>query len=125
MGLFHAGNHPRQRTKSAHFLHLLQLRAEIVHIELALGHLCGHCLGVFGFDTFGGAFHQRYDIAHPENTSGDAAGMKHIKRIKLFAHADELDWLARDGAHRKRRPAARIAIHPGEDDAGKCHLLTE
>ena len=51
--------------------------------------------------------------------------MKHIKRIQLFAHADEFDRLAGDSAHRKRRTAARIAIHPGEDDTGKRHLLAK
>ena len=44
--------------------------------------------------------------------------MEILQRIELLAGADELDRAAGDGAHGKRGTAARIAIDPGQHDAG-------
>ena len=55
----------------------------------------------------------------------DAVGMERLERIGLLADADELQRLAGDVADRKRRAAARIAIHLGEDDAGDAEALVE
>ena len=42
-----------------------------------------------------GALDQRQNVAHAENARHDAVGMERLQRIVLFAHADELDGLAR------------------------------
>jgi hypothetical protein len=41
----------------------------------------------------------------------------------IFAHADELQRLPGDAADRKRRAAARIAVHFGQDDARDAQRL--
>ena len=51
--------------------------------------------------------------------------MKRLQRIVLLAHADELDGLARDLPNGKRRAAAGVAVHLGEDHAGERKLLVE
>src|SRR3546814_11703209 len=45
--------------------------------------------------------------------------------VELFAGAGDLDRLAGDRAHRERRTTARIAVEPGEHDAGERHVLGE
>ena len=51
--------------------------------------------------------------------------MEGLKRVVFFADADELDGLAGDLADGDRRAAASVAVHLGEDDAGKRELLVE
>ena len=53
------------------------------------------------------------------------SGWKSLERIHLLAGADELDRLAGDGAHRKCRAAAAVAVDAGEDDAGDADALVE
>ena len=47
----------------------------------------------------------------------NAIRMKRLEGVRLFAHADELDGLAGDVANRKRRAAARVAVHLGQHHA--------
>ncbi len=51
--------------------------------------------------------------------------MKRLEGVRLFADADELERLPGDRANRKRRAAARIAVHLGEDHAGDAQPLVE
>ncbi len=51
--------------------------------------------------------------------------MKRLQRIVLLTHADELDGLPRHLPDGKRRAAAGIAVHLGEDDAGERKLFVE
>ena len=53
------------------------------------------------------------------------SGWNGFERVELFAHADELQRLPGDVADGKRRAAAGIAIHLGEDDAGDAQALVE
>ena len=85
----------------------------------------GHLLRFFLVDALLGLLDQRQNVAHAENARDDAVGMERLERIVLFADADELDGLAGDLANRKRRAAAGIAVHLGEDDAGQRQLLVE
>src|SRR3546814_7269765 len=70
--LLDAGDHARERADAAHAAHLVQLGAEVVEVELALGHLRRHRLGLFDLDRFGGAFDEADDVAHAEDAAGDA-----------------------------------------------------
>jgi signal recognition particle subunit SRP54 len=45
-----AGDHPRQRAQPAHAAHLTQLRAQVVHVELTLGHFLGELFRFLGVD---------------------------------------------------------------------------
>ena len=48
-----------------------------------------------------------------------------LERVDRLADAGELDRLAGDRAHRQRRAAAGIAVHPGQDHAGQVDLAGE
>ncbi|MCY1173700.1 hypothetical protein D9M73_138680 [compost metagenome] len=123
--LLHAGDHARQRADAAHTLHLRKLRAQIVHVEQALGELGRHLLGIFDLDRLGRALDQADHVAHAEDAPSDALRIKRLQRIELFAHARELDRLAGDGAHRQCRTAARIAVHTSQHDTGQRDLIGE
>ncbi len=123
--LFHAGDHARQRAKPAHAPHLQQLGAQIVHVELALGHFRGKLFGFLDLDGLGRALDQADDIAHAQNAPGDALRVERLQPVHLLAGADELDRPFGHRAHRQGGPAARIAVHAGQDHAGQRHLRGE
>jgi hypothetical protein len=52
-------------------------------------------------------------------------GLEGLQRVHLLAEADEADGLAGDRAHRQRRTAAAVAVHPGQDDAGDADAFVE
>src|ERR1019366_10647268 len=72
-----------------------------------------------------GLLDERKNVAHAKNARHDAVGMERLKRIVFFADADELDGLSSNLPNGNRRAAASIAVHLGEDDAGKRELLME
>ena len=125
LGLLHARQHAREHAEAAHFLHLAQLPAQVVHIELTLGHPRCQLLGVFRIDRRRRLLDQRDDVAHAQNAVGHARGVERLDRVELFAGAGKLDRLAGDRAHRQRRATARIAIHPGQHDASEIDLARE
>ena len=51
--------------------------------------------------------------------------MEFLEGVDLLADADQLDRGAGDGAHRQRRAAAGVAVHPGHHDAGDADRLVE
>ncbi len=55
----------------------------------------------------------------------DPLGMEGLELVDPLADAGELDRLAGDRAHRQRRAAARVAVHPGQDHAGELDLVDE
>ena len=120
-----AGQHAHQPAHAAHVLHLHELLAQVVEVELALAHLLGDARGLLGVDRRGGLLDQRDDVAHAEDAVGDARGIEILQRVELFAGADQLDRLAGDRAHRQRRAAAAIAVDAGEHDAGEPDALVE
>ena len=125
LDLAHAGQHAHDAAEAADLLDLRQLIGQIVKIELALAHLVGDALRLFGIDRLRRLFDQRDDVAHAENAVGDALGMKILQRIHLFAGADQFDRLAGDGAHRQGRAAAPVAVDAGQHDAGNADALIE
>ena len=58
--------------------------------------LAGKLGGLFLIDLFLGFFDQGHYVAHAQDASHDAVGVKRFQGIVLFADADELDRLARD-----------------------------
>ena len=119
----HARHHAHDAAHAAELFHLLELFGKIIEIKLARLHLLGHRCGFFRINGFGSFFDQRNNIAHAENTVGDALGIKLLKRVHLFAGGDQLDRLAGDGMHRKRCTATAITIHTSEHNAGNADTL--
>ena len=52
-------------------------------------------------------------------------GMEFLQRVHFLAGADQLDRLAGDRPHGKRRAAAAVAVHAGQDKAGNADALVE
>ena len=93
--------------------------------KLALGHLGGELFGFVVVDGLGRLLDQADDVAHAEDAAGDALGVKRLDRADPLAGADEHDRLAGDRAHRQRRAAARVAVDPGQHDAGDAGALAK
>ena len=93
------GQHAHDSAKTAHLLKLANLRKEVVHVELTLGHPLGKTLGLLGLDRFRRLFDQRHDIAHIEDSAGHTGRVEFLQGILLFADTDKLDRTARDLAH--------------------------
>ena len=53
------------------------------------------------------------------------SGIERLERVVFFADAHELHRRAGDLADGKRRAAARVAIHFGEDHAGDAQALVK
>src|SRR3546814_228799 len=99
-----------QPGQAAHVLHLLELVLHVVEVELAaLGDLLRQLLRLVLVDLLLDLLDQRQHVAHVQDAAGDAVGVEHIQPVDLLAGADELDRLAGDVAHRKRRTAGGIA----------------
>ncbi len=104
---------------------MLQLRRQIVQVELTLVHLGGKLFGFFLVDRLGHLLDQRYDVAHAKNAGRDPIGVEWLQRFQLLAHADQLDRLAGDRAHAQGGTAAGVTIHACQHDAGQADPLME
>ena len=125
LDLAHARHHAHQAGHAAHLLHLPDLVGKVVEVELALAQPVGHLLRLVGVDGLGGLLDQRDDVAHAENARSDALGVEVLQPVKLFAGAEQLDRLARHGAHGQGRAASAIAVDAGEHEAGDADLVVE
>ena len=67
---------PMHAFHAAHLHHLFELRLQIVHVELTLLEALHHALGLLGLDGLLRLFDQRNDVAHAEDTAGDAFGLE-------------------------------------------------
>ncbi len=120
-----AGEHAHEPGHAAHLLHLRELLTQVREIEGALAHPLGDARGLLGIDRRCRLLDQRDDVAHAEDTVGNARGIKVLERIHLLAGADELDRLARHRAHGQRGAAAAVAVDACEHNAGETDALVE
>ncbi|OIQ69788.1 hypothetical protein GALL_486080 [mine drainage metagenome] len=129
LGLFrhaaHAGQHAHHGLHTAHLEHLVKLALEVVHVEQTLLEPLHRALGLLQFDGFLRALDEGDDIAHAKDAARDAFRLERLKRVHLFAKADEADRLAGDGAHRQGGATASVAVHPGQGDAGDADLAVK
>ncbi len=70
-------------------------------------------------------FDERQNIAHSEDSLGDAIGIKRLDRVVFFADADKLYRLADNLFDRQSRTAACVAVHLGQDNAGDADTLVK
>ena len=118
-------HHFQQAAERSEFADLFDLVAEVFERKIVAEQLLLHLLSGLLVDVLLDFVDQRQDIAHAQNARGNAVGMKGLERIGFFAHADEFQRLPGNGADRKRRAAAGIAIHLGKNDAGNAEALME
>ncbi|MCW0448062.1 hypothetical protein NB706_000896 [Xanthomonas sacchari] len=124
--LAHARQLVHQPGQAAHVLHLLELVAHVVEVELlALGDLLGQLLRLVLVHLVLDLLDQRQHVAHVEDAAGQAIGVEHVQAVRLLADADELDRLAGDVAHAQRRTAAGVAVGLGQHHAGQRQRLAE
>ena len=121
----HAGHHGRDLVERAHVFELRELVVEIgegefiaLELLLELGGLLRVKRGLCLFD-------EREHVAHAEDARGHAAGVEGLDLVELFARADELDGLSRDGFDRKRSAASRVAVQLGQHHGIDVQPLVE
>ena len=73
------------------FFSSAHLGKKILEVEFGLEHLFSHPHGFLLVEVFLGLFYQGYDIAHSQDSRGQAIGMKNLELIDLFANAKEFD----------------------------------
>src|SRR5207249_1390469 len=66
-------------------------------------------------DNFLGPLDETQYVAHPEDALGDPIGIEGLKRVRLLAHAHELEWNTRHRAQRERDAAPGVAVHLRQD----------
>ena len=92
-------HHAENTAHTAQFFHLLELFGQIAQVEFALLHFFGKCGCFFLIYCFGSFFNQRNNVAHTQNTIGNAARMEFFQRFHFFAGCNGLDRLAGHGTH--------------------------
>ena len=108
----HARQHAHDPFHAAHFHHLFQLGAQVIHVELALLEPFHHAFGLFSLNRFLGLFNQGHDIAHTQDAASDPIRFKGFKGVHFFAQTNKSDGFTRNGPHRQGRTTAAIAVHP-------------
>ena len=121
----HARQHAEHILHRAHVLHLLQLVVEIGQRQLAGHHLFGGLSRLLLIKGLLRLLDQREHVAHAEDAGSHAVRVEGFDVAQLFARADELDRLAGDRFDRKRRAAARVAVHLGQQHAVDAERLVE
>src|SRR5277367_4469319 len=121
----HFRQHPHQRFQRPHLPYLLQLVAKIFQSEIVLAQLAFQLARLLQIHRLLDALNQPQHVAHAQNARHHAIRQKRFQRIVLFAHAHELHRRARHLPNRKRRPAACVAIHFRQDDAGNSQPLVK
>ena len=104
---------------------MAELGQQVVQVHAPAAEPGGELFGLFLLDGLRGPLHKADDIAHAENARGDPLRVEDLDAVELLARADELDRPPGDMAHGERCAAARIAVDPGQHDAGDADLLVE
>ena len=108
-----------ERGNPAHFLHLLQLRFEVLQIEtFARFEFFSQARGFHMIDLALRLLNQAQHIAHAEDALRHTVGVKRLEPREFFRDTREFNRLARHLPHRQGRAAARIAIQLGQHYAG-------
>src|SRR3546814_14029346 len=92
--LLHAGDHACERTEATHTAHLRELSAQVVHVELTLGELGRHALGIFLLDRFRRLLDEADDIAHAEDAAGDTLRVEGLDRVRSEARRVGKEWVS-------------------------------
>ena len=123
--LAHAGNHAGQVLEVTHLLDLLNLVVEVGEVKLVLANLGLQFLGLSLVELFLGAFHERNDIAHAQNTVGHTCRVEGVYGLHLLARTHKLDGLVHHGADGQGCTATGVTVQLGEDNTGIVEALVE
>ena len=124
-GLAHAGNHAGQVLQVAHLLYLLDLRHEVVEVELVFRDFLLQPACFLFVILFLRLLHERHDVAHAEDAVGHARGVELVDGLHLFARTDEFDGLVHHRADGEGRAAAGVAVQFGEHHAVEVQPVVE
>ena len=108
-----------------HGLDVLDLGQEVVHPEPAAEHLLGVGGRLLLVDDLLEVLHQADEVAHAEDSAGEALGPELLELVEALAHAEELDRLAGRGLDRQRRATAGVTVELGQDHAGQAEPFIE
>src|SRR5665213_2796917 len=94
--------HPEQALHRPHTPHRVDLREEVLEVEVARLELLLELLGVVGVELALGLLDQRQHVAHAEDPLGHAVGVEALEGVESLPCGGEQDRLAGDRAHRQR-----------------------
>ena len=123
--LVQAGDLAHQVPDRPHLLHLDDLLAEVVEVELPLGQPLLLALGLLGVDGLLGRLDQADDVAHAQHLADQPLGVERLELVELLPLADELDRHAGDLPDGQGRAAAGVAVELGQDHAVELEGLVE
>ena len=121
--LVQAGDLAHQVLDGPHLLHLDDLLAEVVEVELPLGQLLLLPLGLLLVDGRLRRLDQADDVAHAEHLADEPLGVERLELVELLALADELDRHARSpcrtesAAPPRASPSSLVRITPSSSSA--------
>src|SRR6266540_1316639 len=120
-----AGDQLQEALDRSHPAHHPVGLQEVVEAEPALEHAGLELLLLVLLHGLLRALDQRQHVAHAEDARGHPVRMEVLQLIELLPDGDELDRSARDGLHRERRAAARVAVELRHQDAVERDALLE
>ena len=123
--LAHAGEHRSEVLEVAHLLDLLNLRDEVVEVELVFDQFLFELAGLLLVELLLCAFHERHHVAHAQDSVGHALGVEHLQGVHLLAARNELEGLVDHRTDRNGRTAAGVAVELGEDHAVEVQPFVE
>lgn len=104
---------------------MVELVPEVVEGEVIEPRFRGKPLAALVVERVLGTLDEREDIAHAEHPGHEAIGLERLEILRALADADERDGHADHADHRQRGTTARIAVHLGENDAGRADPMVE
>ena len=104
---------------------MLDLRHEIVEVELVLGDFLLQAACFFLVVLFLSLFHERHDVSHAQDTVGHTRRMELVDGFHFLSRADEFDGLVHYRTDRQGRPAPGVAVQFGEHHAVEVQTVVE
>src|SRR6266571_7344001 len=127
-GLFHfgrscqfveAGNHLHHLPQWSHTFQLTHGVEKIFQIELALLEFGLGLECLFLVDGFLRPLNEGENVAHAQDTRGEAVWIERLQSIGFFADAHKFDRYACNGTNGEGGTAPGVTIHFGQDHAGE------
>src|SRR5713101_743802 len=119
------GEHVHQLIERAHFANLAKLVAKIFQRKSFRAKFAFEIKRGFLVHGLLGAFDERHDVAHAEDSRDDSFWIETFEGIVFFAESDKLYRRTADFADGERCSAACVAIEFGENDAGESEALVK
>ena len=120
-----AGHHLEDLTDGSHLLDLLELAPEVLEREPGFHQSLSRALGLVAVEPLLCPLDEGDDVPHPEDALREPVWMEDLERVHRLARAHERDRQPGHRSDAEGSPAAGIAVHLGQDQAGERQPLEE